>query len=401
MLRETVEYFGHNVSARFRAGAFCSFAPAESTAGFIDTSPALDGTRGVAFMCDMLRVNTDGTVQQEYYSDITDVSVIRSYESAFDDELSLTGKGRIRISDASLNKPFLKQLIDTLIRQYSAMSDEERERELSECTGFAARSFSVELMPQEEPVTVPVIAESVIPDTVQPAADKALQPAGAPCDESSRTEGPSAAETVQKGAAEEAAQLSDTEEDELDDLFDEEDVSGMTTEEQLSLLRSSIDEINSTPEKDEPAEAAEEPQTEDKTALTKEPESDDIYIEASAKLREICESGRLSMEQIEGALRENLLTAADAFNEIISRCGIPPRLSDKIAELKKAADGMDKYFELGEDIAARAMFFMLYQMLSYSDRLAETEETKERLNGFFRRWGPSGMTLSMLDRGIL
>ena len=174
----------------------------------------------------------------------------------------------------------------------------------------------------------------------------------------------------------------------------------MTTEEQLSLLRSSIDEINSTAEKDEPAEA-EEPQTEDKTALTKEPESDDIYIKASAKLREICESGRLSMEQIEGALRENLLTAADAFNEIISRCGIPPRLSDKVAELKKAADGMDKYFELGEDIAARAMFFMLYQMLSYSDRLAETEETKERLNGFFRRWGPSGMTLSMLDRGIL
>lgn len=400
MLRETVEYFGHNVSARFRAGAFCSFAPAESTAGFIDTSPALDGTRGVAFMCDMLRVNTDGTVRQEYYSDITDVSVIRSYESAFDDELSLTGKGRIRISDASLNKPFLKQLIDTLIRQYSAMGDEERERELSECTDFAARSFSVELMPQEEPATVPVIAESVIPD-VQPAEEKAIQYAVvAPCGESPHTEEFSAAETVRTAAAEKAAQLSDTEEDEPDDLFDEEDVSGMTTEEQLSLLRSSIDEINSTAEKNEHAEA-EEPQTEDKTALTKEPESDDIYIKASAKLREICESGRLSMEQIEGALRENLLTAADAFNEIISRCGIPPRLSDKVAELKKAADGMDKYFELGEDIAARAMFFMLYQMLSYSDRLAETEETKERLNGFFRRWGPSGMTLSMLDRGIL
>lgn len=400
MLRETVEYFGHNVSARFRAGAFCSFAPAESTAGFIDTSPALDGTRGIAFMCDMLCVNTDGTIRQEYYSDITDVSVIRSYESAFDDELSLTGKGRIRISDASLNKPFLKQLIDTLIRQYSAMGDEERERELSECTDFAVRSFSVELMPQEEPVTVPVIAESVIPD-VQPAEEKAMQYAAvALCGESPHTEEFSAAETVRTAAAEKAAHLSDTEEDEPDDLFDEEDVSGMTTEEQLSLLRSSIDEINSTAEKNEHAEA-EEPQTEGNTALTKEPESDDIYIKASAKLREICESGRLSMEQIEGALRENLLTAADAFNEIISQCGIPPRLSDKVAELKKAADGMDKYFELGEDIAARAMFFMLYQMLSYSDRLAETEETKERLNGFFRRWGPSGMTLSMLDRGIL
>ncbi len=383
MLRETVEYFGHNVSARYQAGTFCGFAPAESTAGFIDTSPAMDGSRGIAFLCDMLRVNTDGTVRQEYYSDISEVSVIRSYESAFDDELSIHGNGEIRISDISLNKPFLKQLIDTLVRQYSAMTDEERERECAECTEYAAGRFSDEIIQEKQPVTVPDISEEtaeqalIIHEEEQAAENIAEQP------------------EIQH----EAESQPDITSDELDDLLEEEDISGLSTEEQLSLLRSSIDEINS-PAETTAEEAEKIPAEETKRVLTKEPESDDIYIEASAKLREICESGRLTMEQIEGALRENLLAAADAFTEITSRCGIPPQLSDRISRLKKAADGLDKYFELGEDIAARAMFFMLYQMLSYSDRLAETEETKERLNGFFRRWGPSGITLSMLDRGI-
>lgn len=383
MLRETVEYFGHNVSARYQAGTFCGFAPAESTAGFIDTSPAMDGSRGIAFLCDMLRVNTDGTVRQEYYSDISEVAVIRSFESAFDDELSIHGNDEIRISDISLNKPFLKQLIDTLVRQYSAMTDEERERECAECTEYAAGRFSGEIIHEKQPVTVPDISEKpaeqavIIPEKEQAAENIAEQPAVQP----------------------ETENQPEITSDELDDLLEEEDISGLSTEEQLSLLRSSIDEINS-PAETTAEEATEVPAEETKPALTKEPESDDIYIEASAKLREICESGRLTMEQIEGALRENLLSAADAFTEITSRCGIPPQLSERISLLKKAADGLDKYFELGEDIAARAMFFMLYQMLSYSDRLAETEETKERLNGFFRRWGPSGITLSMLDRGI-
>lgn len=396
MLRETVEYFGHNVSARYQAGRFCGFAPAESTAGFIDTSPAMDGSRGIAFLCDMLRVNTDGTVRQEYYSDISEVSVIRSYESAFDDELSIHGNGEIRISDISLNKPFLKQLIDTLVRQYSAMTDEERERECAECTEYAAGRFSGEIIREKQPVAVPDISEKSAahaentPAEEKPAGQAVIIP-----------EKEQAAEDIAEQSAiqPEAENQPDITSDELDDLLEEEDISGLSTEEQLSLLRSSIDEINSPAEMT--AEEAEKiPAEETKPALTKEPESDDIYIEASAKLREICESGRLSMEQIEGALRENLLSAADAFTEITSCCGIPPQLSERILLLKKAADGLDKYFELGEDIAARAMFFMLYQMLSYSDRLAETEETKERLNGFFRRWGPSGITLSMLDRGI-
>lgn len=385
MLRETVDYFGHNVSPRYRVGAFCAFAPAEATAGFIDTSPAQDGTRGIAFLCDMLRVNIGGAVRQEYYSDITEVSVIRSYESAFDDELSVRGSGEIRISDISLNKPFLKQLIDTLVRQYSAMTDEERERECAECTEYAARRFSEEMTGDKEPVTVPDTAEKTAeaPADEPPAPVEDIAPQNIP-DEASPAENEPA----------------DITSDELDELLEEEDVSGLSTQEQLSLLRSSIDEINS-PAEEIPAEKSHDSAADEAPAkLTREPDSDDIYIEASAKLREICESGRLSMEQIEGALRENLLSAADAFKDITSRCAIPPQLSEKIELLKKAADEPDKYFELGEDVAARAMFFMLYQMLSYSDRLAETEETKERLNGFFRRWGPSGITLSMLDRGI-
>ena len=62
-----------------------------------------------------------------------------------------------------------------------------------------------------------------------------------------------------------------------------------------------------------------------------------------------------------------------------------------------SADRLPEYFALGEDIAARVMFFMLYQMLSYADRIAENPETKERLNDFFRRFGTAGITLSMLD----
>ena len=75
-------------------------------------------------------------------------------------------------------------------------------------------------------------------------------------------------------------------------------------------------------------------------------------------------------------------------------------MSERIAELKAASDGIDGYFSLGEDVAARVMFFMLYQMLSYSDRLAELPETKARLNDFFRRWGAAGITLSMLDMRV-
>ena len=65
----------------------------------------------------------------------------------------------------------------------------------------------------------------------------------------------------------------------------------------------------------------------------------------------------------------------------------------EVSEFKVAGE----YFTLGEDIAARVMFFMLYQMLSYTDRVVQSDVTKQKLNYFFVRFGAAGMVLSMLD----
>ncbi len=135
--------------------------------------------------------------------------------------------------------------------------------------------------------------------------------------------------------------------------------------------------------------------------LTVEPIWGDIYIKASRNLRELCESGKLSMKQIETELNEKLLAAAEQFAAVTKdESKVPKVLIPKITELKAAARNFDPYFQAGEDIATRAMFFMLYQMLSYADRIAETPETKENLNDFFRRFGPAGITLSMLDMRV-
>ncbi len=135
--------------------------------------------------------------------------------------------------------------------------------------------------------------------------------------------------------------------------------------------------------------------------LTKEPVWGDIYIRASKSLRELCESGRLTMEQMENEIKARLLSAAEEFEKITGdEKRVPKVLLPKITELKSAAADIDKYFDYGEDVAVRAMFFMMYQMLSYSDRIMETPETKDKLNDFFRRFGPAGITLSMLDMRV-
>lgn len=135
--------------------------------------------------------------------------------------------------------------------------------------------------------------------------------------------------------------------------------------------------------------------------LTEEPIWGDIYIKASRNLRELCESGKLTMEQMEAELKEHLLGAAEAFERITdNESKVPKKMIPKITELKAAAENFDQYFNYGEDIAVRAMFFMLYQMLTYADRIAETPETKDNLNDFFRRFGPAGITLSMLDMRV-
>lgn len=204
-------------------------------------------------------------------------------------------------------------------------------------------------------------------------------------------------------------------------------IQNMSREETLSFLAESLSEINgaedASPEApvDEPPDSAGErdlldigadlktiseisapPEEEpDDGRLSVEPIWGDIYIKASRNLRELIEGGRLSMEQIETELKDKLLSSARAFADITAdEAKVPKVLMPRITELRSAANDIDQYFKSGEDIAERAMFFMMYQMLSYADRIAETPETKERLNDFFRRFGPAGITLSMLDMRV-
>jgi len=203
-------------------------------------------------------------------------------------------------------------------------------------------------------------------------------------------------------------------------------IQNMSREETLSFLAESLSEINGadTPEEladksDNETEKSEPPfdigadlktiseisappeEEQDDGKLSIEPIWGDIYIKASRNLRELIESGRLSMEQIETELKDKLLDSARAFVDITAdETKVPKVLMPKITELKSAANDFDQYFKSGEDIAERAMFFMMYQMLSYADRIAETPETKERLNDFFRRFGSAGITLSMLDMRV-
>lgn len=202
-------------------------------------------------------------------------------------------------------------------------------------------------------------------------------------------------------------------------------IQNMSREETLSFLAESLNEINgvdgvkSDDVTDTPTEREDLPpdvgtdlktiseisappeEDVDDGKLTVEPIWGDIYIKASRNLRELIEDGRLSMEQIETELKDKLLSSARAFAEITAdEAKVPKVLMPKITELKSAAGDFDEYFKSGEDIGVRAMFFMMYQMLSYADRIAETPETKERLNDFFRRFGSAGITLSMLDMRV-
>ena len=218
-----------------------------------------------------------------------------------------------------------------------------------------------------------------------------------------------------------------------DDDFDEqaelERISSMSREQTMSYLADAFAEINGA--KDESSESssnkipienaavqarqvvetgtAEIKNTEsknplketDREELTIEPAWGDIYIKASRSLRELCEQGKLSMDAIREELRVRLLPSAKAFAEITAdESRIPKVLMPRITELRSAAKNFDEYFSYGDDIGTRAMFFMLFQMLSYADRIVENPEAKERLNDFFRRFGSAGIILSMLDMRV-
>ena len=126
-LRETVNAFGRDVSEHFKRDSYCSFAPSEETEGFVDTSAELDGSRGIAFLCDRIRVDFDGVIRQLNYDDIRETEIIESFESDYADELLIKGRTTVRVSDFSINKRFLKLLVDTLCLRYKQFQPEERE----------------------------------------------------------------------------------------------------------------------------------------------------------------------------------------------------------------------------------------------------------------------------------
>ncbi len=157
---------------------------------------------------------------------------------------------------------------------------------------------------------------------------------------------------------------------------------------------------NPEPENNEPESNVPEHSEPEKPKLTHEPESSDIYIKASRRIRELCEDGRLTMEQINTAVREQLVEASEIYSRLdIGSAELPPAMKSHALGLASAAERLPEYFALGEDVAARVMFFMLYQMLSYTDRVLQTDESKRRLNYFFVTFGGAGIVLSMLDAG--
>ena len=427
---ETVNDFGRKVTALFEAGQYCTFAPPEETLGVIDTSAARDGSRGIAFLCDEIRTNFDGTIQRCGYKQICSVSIVRSFETTFDDELQIDAPtGCIRITDCSLNKFFLRQLINSLSRISYTMRDDARNAMYDDCSARAMEHFAG---------AIPTVDVSIPEAAAAPVAVQEETPVPAEIPDGKIEWISKESEAVNTTAEETDFSANDLPED-------------MTREEMIAFLKDSINEINSTPEDtdgldeleaisdeellaapvvQESAQPADEAQPVSEVAaeivaapnkneateppvpeapavdpsialgLTIEPQSDDIYIKASRRLREFCVEGKLQMSQIETAVKENMVSTAESYSALTAENDIPEIIAQRVEDLKNATDRLSEYFAMGEDIAARVMFFMLYQMLSYSDRIAEQEDTKERINDFFRRYGPAGLALSLIDSGI-
>lgn len=419
---ETINDFGRKVTALFEAGQYCTFAPPEETLGVIDTSPEHDGSRGIAFLCDEIRTNFGGIISRVGYKQVCSVRIVKSYETTFDDELEIEAPNAcIRITDCSLNKFFLRQLINSMCRIYYTMREEQHLEMHAQCTAAAAEHFAGEIpvvdvqLPEVAPAK-PVEKEEqkVVPVEIP---DGKIQWISSASDESP-AEKPQQPETTKPTL--DTAKANDDLSAVEDDLPED-----MSRDEALSYLVSSINEINSDSDEEfdddlseEPqpvAAAAEAPQPEVATAteeqlptepeqpslrLTEEPISDDIYIKASRRLRQYCEERLLTMDEIENEVKQNMVGVAESYSALSAEGNIPKSIEQRVETLKNATDRLPEYFAFGEDVAARVMFFMLYQMLSYSDRIVEQPETKERLNDFFRRYGSAGMALSLLDSGI-
>lgn len=451
MLREQVEELCEQICRGTGRGSDCAFAPKRGMIGFIDTSGARDGSRGIAFFEDRFVVNTDGRTREIPYKSIELLRVISSFEDSFADELSITAGGEeLRISDYSLDKDKLKRLLEELCgEQYSNAHLPEHEQPF-------IRETVLEILPENlekrtlpegyKPAPIPednidwisggapVITEEPPVQAIEQPIKRRPKPLPEvmngvidriPVIGSIKPTRPAVRQEIK------APEIDETEYDEERGEITESElrarIENMSPDEVMKFLSETMNEINAINESsihggeaffDPEAEAhfhvedvrgaapkfdkvlvsAPKPPAPRWKKLTVEPIWGDIYIKASQKLRELCESGWFLMEQYEAELKERLIPAAEAFESLTSDSArVPKVLIPKITELKAAADNFDYYFKFGEDIAIRAMFFMLYQMLTYADRIAESPETKERLNDFFRRFGSAGITLSMLD----
>lgn len=405
---ETINDFGRKVTALYEEGHYCTFAPPEETLGVIDTSPEHDGSRGIAFLCDEIRTCFAGVISRVGYKQVCSVRIVKSYETTFDDELEIEAPNCcIRITDCSLNKFFLRQLINSMCRIYYTMREEQRQKLHEDCTAAAAEHFSGEI-PQIE-VEIPE-ADPLKPAPPPPPPEPSKIPEGEIRWLSTAPEEPEPEKPAENEQPEAQDKPPKSKEDEL--LSGNELPEDMSRDEAMSYLVDSINEINSDAEED--GEAAEKvPEADEDTAqeqpeealpslpkLTEEPQLDDVYIKASRRLRLCCMERLLTMEQIEQAVKENMVATAEIYSNLAAEKEIPQNIAERTEALKIATDRLTEYFALGEDIAARVMFFMLYQMLSYSDRISEQPETKARLNDFFRRYGSAAMALSLLDSGI-
>lgn len=429
------------VCPAFRGDAVCAFAEG-NTVAFLDTSQMRDGSQGIAFYEDGIALNFGGETRWIRYDGIKSTQIISSFEDSFADELLISGEGfEVRISDYSLDKSELKALLSELAKaaesteaetpsaeaspEIPSETLEEKKRQTEEYAEIIAQKLAEDALVKKRSCEVnsddivfedgePVISEIEI--SREKSLPEGYDPAPIPEEGINWLSGKPASESHEK------SKNSETIESESEAR---ERIQNMSREETLDYLAQSLSEINDMdfgdsddvdeiPESPTIPEAPKhisefissvslpenKPET-NSVGLTIEPIWGDIYIKASRNLREVIESGKLTMEQIETELKDKLIDSAHAFAEITAdENKVPKSLVARIHELKTAADEFERYFESGEDIAVRAMFFMMYQMLSYSDRIAETPETKARLNDFFRRFGPAGITLSMLDMRV-
>lgn len=452
MTREDIKSCCQKISPGYNENIICDFADNVQTLGFIDTSQGQNGSRGIVFSTNHVMLNLDGSPRIIFYRNINNIRIIESYEDQYADELEIVcANEEFRINNCSLNKTELKSLLDKLCDGGLRGEGSARINPPPAPPKLPSASISVKTPSASKPSEKPSVPPRDIPggeplkrETPPRSVSRSEPPKKefpsreAPQNEPQKPETLTASDNAEDVVFENSAPVisetvipsntarnAKTPED-LDDLNDAETrikIQNMTPEETISFLAQSLSEINA-PIPDEPPEPVESVQRspvqpveapikkiEDyptapaeqpaKEKLTAEPIWGDIYIKASRNLRELCESGRLSMKQIETELNDKLLDSTKAFAEITAdESKIPKVLIPKITELKAAAQNFDQYFQSGDDIAARAMFFMMYQMLLYSDRIAETPETKERLNDFFRRFGTVGIMLSMLDMRV-